>query len=594
LIALVFKRKSHVEEVGIISQPEEAEKPSMFAGIKEKLQSLTKKKEKAEVEEAPAEFEGFEEEEDITDPGAAAPPPAAADDQPVDATVFEAPSPPADAGGVEDMMFEEDESQPSPDMTQDAEVLEPAAEQPAGPDPLEEVDVYEAFGDFEQAAEIVNQAIADFPDNNSYKLRLFKVYESGGMKDEFSQAAVDHKDAMADSPEWGEVEQMGKVFAPDSPAWGGSGGADATPFQSVAQPASAAGEDMAATMAMDSSTAAEVSESSVEVDAGDTNEIDFGDLDFELGSTTDEQPIVEPSDDVAAMDMENTQALDDSANVAVAAGGDQPEVEFDMDSMDFETTGEPEGVSEPAAEETPDEADAGLEFDLGDFGDSLEAEPEQPAAQEPETDIGNELEFDLGDMGMEPQAVEEEATETVAVDSDADDMSMDFELDDVSDTPAVSDTPTAELQDSSDTVALNISADELEAAASVSEPEPTSEDPTVMFTEEASADEGAEPEESIGVDLSDFSFDLDDTGESEALDIETEGSEAETVMLGDADDSLGEGLSAEGDEVATKLDLARAYIDMGDSEGAKGILEEVVAEGNDAQKAEAQELLQST
>ena len=47
----------------------------------------------------------------------------------------------------------------------------------------------------------------------------------------------------------------------------------------------------------------------------------------------------------------------------------------------------------------------------------------------------------------------------------------------------------------------------------------------------------------------------------------------------------------EGDEIATKLDLARAYVDMGDSEGAKEILKEVIAEGNDEQKAEAQALI---
>ena len=52
-------------------------------------------------------------------------------------------------------------------------------------------------------------------------------------------------------------------------------------------------------------------------------------------------------------------------------------------------------------------------------------------------------------------------------------------------------------------------------------------------------------------------------------------------------------ISADGDEVATKLDLARAYIDMGDAEGAKEILGEVSEEGNDDQKKEAQQLLQS-
>lgn len=45
------------------------------------------------------------------------------------------------------------------------------------------------------------------------------------------------------------------------------------------------------------------------------------------------------------------------------------------------------------------------------------------------------------------------------------------------------------------------------------------------------------------------------------------------------------------DEAATKLDLARAYIDMGDTEGARDILDEVLTEGNDNQQQEARELL---
>jgi pilus assembly protein FimV len=45
------------------------------------------------------------------------------------------------------------------------------------------------------------------------------------------------------------------------------------------------------------------------------------------------------------------------------------------------------------------------------------------------------------------------------------------------------------------------------------------------------------------------------------------------------------------DDVETKLDLARAYIELGDNEGARGMLEEVLQEGNDAQKANAQAML---
>jgi len=44
-------------------------------------------------------------------------------------------------------------------------------------------------------------------------------------------------------------------------------------------------------------------------------------------------------------------------------------------------------------------------------------------------------------------------------------------------------------------------------------------------------------------------------------------------------------------EVGMKLDLARAYIDMGDSEGARSLLEEVVEEGDNNQQQEAKSLI---
>jgi pilus assembly protein FimV len=45
------------------------------------------------------------------------------------------------------------------------------------------------------------------------------------------------------------------------------------------------------------------------------------------------------------------------------------------------------------------------------------------------------------------------------------------------------------------------------------------------------------------------------------------------------------------DEVTTKLDLARAYLEMGDKEGAREILQEVIAEGNSTQQASARGML---
>ena len=61
---------------------------------------------------------------------------------------------------------------------------------------------------------------------------------------------------------------------------------------------------------------------------------------------------------------------------------------------------------------------------------------------------------------------------------------------------------------------------------------------------------------------------------------------------GAVDFSLGEE-AATMSEVGTKLDLARAYIDMGDPEGARSILEEVLKEGSAVQKQEAERLVAS-
>ena len=59
---------------------------------------------------------------------------------------------------------------------------------------------------------------------------------------------------------------------------------------------------------------------------------------------------------------------------------------------------------------------------------------------------------------------------------------------------------------------------------------------------------------------------------------------------GDDGTSTGGG-SGDLDDVQTKLDLAQAYIDMEDFEGAQGILSEVVNEGNPAQQDQARDML---
>ena len=65
---------------------------------------------------------------------------------------------------------------------------------------------------------------------------------------------------------------------------------------------------------------------------------------------------------------------------------------------------------------------------------------------------------------------------------------------------------------------------------------------------------------------------------------------AEDAALGGDDEPDFDFLSGT-DEVATKLDLAQAYIDMGDADGARDILSEVLTEGDEGQRGEAKEML---
>ncbi len=82
-----------------------------------------------------------------------------------------------------------------------------------------------------------------------------------------------------------------------------------------------------------------------------------------------------------------------------------------------------------------------------------------------------------------------------------------------------------------------------------------------------------------------------DISEGDDLEVDFGDLEPETgEVIGDAAALPADSFPAS-DEVDTKLDLARAYIDMGDPDGAKTMLEEVVEDGSDTQKNEAQSLL---
>ena len=211
-----------------------------------------------------------------------------------------------------------------------------------------------------------------------------------------------------------------------------------------------------------------------------------------------------------------------------------------------------------AMQPSPAVAEEALDFDL-DF-----ASPDQPTPAHIHSPSTHEVSFDESDMGSKlgmdtiiPQAFEKQmhghppaAAPALASEFDFDDA-LTF---DTTSQPAPSHVaPQAAAHVAEDT-ALDFDFDLDEEAASA-----TSEQ-TIM------------PE----LDLTGINLDLD------------ESPQLQTHTPSGPDTEIGEW-----QEVSTKIDLAKAYVDMGDKEGAREILQEVLVEGDRTQQDNAKALLAS-
>lgn len=221
------------------------------------------------------------------------------------------------------------------------------------------------------------------------------------------------------------------------------------------------------------------------------------------------------------------------------------DIGLDLDELSAEMEGEADGG---------DSLDLGL--DLGDLGD-LDDTP-APAAASTEAELGDDLDFDL-DFGAD----DSNAAPAAVAESSGGSNDLDFDLgeigvDDTDDLGSVEEAPTSvAAEESGDLGDLDLG------------------DLDFGDLSDSSADE---PQEVASLDLSDLDTGDDDFGDLTA-DTDSSGS------VGD-DDVFGGG-----DEISTKLDLAQAYIEMGDGEGARSMLDEVVVQGNAQQKQQAESLL---
>jgi pilus assembly protein FimV len=157
-----------------------------------------------------------------------------------------------------------------------------------------------------------------------------------------------------------------------------------------------------------------------------------------------------------------------------------------------------------------------------------------------------------------------------------------------------------EFNSLADSLDLDISAPMTEAADSLTSTLADLELPELTMPDLPSSVE-AQVSDAADAGLDDIGLDFDfDLNEEAKMDAPVSGALASNVMNAPLDDiSLDLDAAATDSEldfaaddpVQTKIDLARAYIDMGDVEGAREILQEALQEGSSAQQDVAKTLL---
>jgi len=258
---------------------------------------------------------------------------------------------------------------------------------------------------------------------------------------------------------------------------------------------------------------------------------------------------------------EGSMATAAVAGAAVAAATVAPDLDF---SLDLDTQG---GVTGEAA----NEADATL--------------PE--ATAEAEESMSDTLDFNLDTVAG--------LTETPAAEETQEMAALDFNLDTIipQAVEKQSETPAAGVDLGGDTLTFDLPEMELEASPEAAKPEASKpEEDTLALDFDFNLEPEATPATSEqlaaeapmmpDLDLSGINLDLGEPTASPAADMGGSALEEATTLAGD---------STVWEEASTKLDLARAYLEMGDKEGAREILQEVVAEGGPDQQEDAKKLL---
>lgn len=485
-------------------------------------------------------------------------------------------------------------------------------------DVIAEADVYMAYGRFSEAARVLHSAIEHDGQRADLRLKLMEVLVETqdveafnaqaealrGFADEQTIALADDlasrlPGAVTSTGVTSQGESAGPTRSADAGEvsldfdlgddFGEPADLDSLDIDFDASnkpaPAPVADQDEDLTLLLDGDD-----DAAGEADAGGDTELDL-DFDFDE-ARAESKPAAEEQDDVLdlGLDLDGDESLlDETTDAAAPAARDdaaqQPtevdDFDFDLPAEDTTATGSPADDEDVTLFDEPEQSgpakaeqsEGDPEFDLTMDGSGFVEKPAVAANAADESDL-DDLDFDLGsgagdavdESGAASAGEAQPPTGSAAAEADDDDLSFDFDIEDL---PADSATAEAKAEEDLSATLSRSPDDDDDGSEDVTELRPTAGDDD---------------------DITEFSLDGFEEDSGAAAPAAADGNEL-PVDLADDDLEFGMDFDEAGDETTTKLELARAYIDMGDEDGAKEILDEVVRDGNDTQQQEAAELL---
>ncbi len=455
-------------------------------------------------------------------------------------------------------------------------------------DPLAEADFHIAYGLYAQAADILRLAIELEPGRSDLKLKLLEVHFVAGDSAAFLGAANALDRHAIGAADWDRVAVMGRQIAPDDALFKGTIG---TPSG----------------------------------------------IDFDLGA------------DAATAGLDLEIAGGDTVAPVEPQGSGWPSdfhLDLEKDLLDLSATLDPSTAHTlppslaPATATVPTSAgDSTAELELEDLGfpdtllDALPAEPEHvnDFASAPEADESTRLMPDLsaddGYTRRMPQLAETPAVESGGESAEAlleEATRLLANLWPETSPPLDASQSATLAMPELDSIGASSSVDEIVLGDPLDDSNfPTATVPVLPPSASQPTDHGASlaglrldelnlGDEPLEFDLDDLARALQDDTVAQPLDRSKFNTEMlatglhvrptqspQPVMEDDVSRSRTNDLDLPEldpvtlSEVGTKLDLARAYLDMGDPDGARAILDEVLSEGSPSQKSEAQRLLET-